>query len=113
MDSIVNLIISQLLNNPLIQGSLLSLLISKLRDIFKGIDAAAKDPNQVKQVQVLLGFLSFVVTFGTAWTTGHLSEIDPQVLTGVVSNLLTVVLAALGTHQAGKDIKKAVAQAKK
>jgi xanthine/uracil permease len=113
MDSIVNLIISQLLNNPLIQGSLVSLVVAKLRDVFKGMDAAAKDPAQVKNVQLLVGLLSLVVTLGTAWAGGHLSQVDPQVISGVVTNLISVLVGAMATHQVGQDIKKAVAQAKK
>jgi len=106
MDQLFKLLLDQFMSNPAIQGVVVSIALAKLRDIFKGLDSAAKDPAQVKNVQLLVGFLSLVVTLLTAWSTGHLSQVDPKLL----ENFLTVVIAALGTHTLGQDVKKAVAK---
>ncbi len=108
MDSIVNLVVNQLISNPLIQGAAISLVVSKLRDVFKNMDAAAKDPNQAKMVQLLVMGLSLVATLLTAWSQGHLAQVDPQ----EIVNFLTVLLAAFGTHDVGSGVKKAIAAKK-
>jgi len=109
MDSIVNLIVGQLATNPLVQGAIVSLVVAKLREVFAGMDAAAKDPSQVKNVQFLVAGLSLLATLGTAWSTGHLSNLDPQ----LVTNFVTTLVGALAAHTAGQDVKRAVAEVKK
>ena len=106
MDQLFKILLDQFMSNPAIQGVVVSIALAKLRDVFKGLDAAAKDPSQVKNVQLLVGFLSLVVTLLTAWSTGNLSQVDPKLL----ENFLVVVIAALGTHTLGQDVKKAVAK---
>ena len=102
---ILNVLIEQLKTNHMLQGAVLSVVISQARNIFKTLDAAAKDPKHVAIVQALLVILSTVVSVGSAYLTGNLSTIPVDALVQSVIVAGTTILTALGMHQAGKDIK--------
>lgn len=98
---IAKILWDQFLANPILQGAVISVLVARLRDVFAQLDAAAKDPSQVKNVQMLVMGLSLVVSLLTAWAQGNLHNLDPKAITDFVQ----VIIAALGTHQLGKDVK--------
>lgn len=99
---ILKVVWDQFASNPLFQGAIISILVAKFRDFSKTLDEAAKDPAQVKWVQILVMGLSLLVTLLTGWTQGKLHELDPQ----AVVNFVTVLVTAFGVHQVGKDLKK-------
>jgi hypothetical protein len=103
---IFKVLLDQFLANPVFQGAMVSILVAKIRDFFQSVDSAAKDPAQVKWVQILVMGLSLLATLLTGWVSGKLHEVDPQ----AVINFVTVLLAAFGTHQVGKDIKSNVSK---
>lgn len=100
----VKVLLDQFLTNPAFQGVMISLIVAKLRDVFKSLDAQAKDPDKVKNVQLLVLGLSVLTTLLSGWAGGHLAQVDPQTLV----NFTTVILTSLGLHQAGKDVKAAI-----
>jgi|JI9StandDraft_1071089.scaffolds.fasta_scaffold55922_5 hypothetical protein len=109
MDALLKLIMDQLMANPAIQGMVISVLVAKLRDFFVSLDTAAKDPAQVKWVQLLVAGLSLAATLLTAWSTGHLGQVD----TNAIVAFITTLLAAFGMNSLGSSVKKQVEAAKK
>jgi len=108
MDALMKLVLDQLMSNPAIQGLVVSLLVAKLRDFFASLDTAAKDPAQVKWVQLLVMGLSLAATLLTAWSQGHLGQVNTQEVVAFV----TTVLSAFGAHTVGQDVKKQIAAKK-
>jgi len=108
MDALWQALLNQLLTNPVLQGVVVSLLIARLRAWFSALDAAAKDPAQVKWVQLLVVVLSFLSTLASDWASGQLSSITPA----MIQAFLTTVISALGVHTLGTDVKAAVAAKK-
>jgi hypothetical protein len=105
----MNELLNLLLHDPMLQGVVISLLLARLRVIFKSIDEKAKDPTQVKYVQLGVAAASLLATIASAYSTGSLEKIDMT----QVQNFIVVVLAALGTHQLGKDVKDHVSNTPK
>ena len=99
---IFKVILDQFMANPVFQGAMVSILVAKAREFFQTLDNAAKDPQHVKWVQILIMGLSLLVTLLTGWAQGKLHELDPQ----AVTNFITVLVSAFGIHQVGKDLKK-------
>jgi len=99
---VFKVLLDQFLNNPMFQGVMVSLLVSKLRDFFKSLDLSTKDPAKVKNVQLIVVVLSAAVTLLNAWSQGKLGQIDPE----LIKNFVEVLVVSLGTHQLGKDVKK-------
>lgn len=102
--TLFNAILSNPTVAPLATGAVISLLVAGARNVFASVDKAAKDPNQVKIVQAVIVLLSVLSSLAGHWAQGNLSTVDPQELINVVAT----IVAALGIHQAGKDIKVAV-----
>lgn len=96
------MLLDQFLSNPMFQGVAISLFVAKLRDFFKSLDLSAKDPDKVKNVQLIVVVLSAAVTLLNAWSQGKLGQIDPE----LIKNFVEVLVVSLGTHQLGKDVKK-------
>lgn len=113
MDKLVSMVLSQLMSNPQIMqmaiGMAISVIVAKLKEIAPALDAAAKDPAQVKWVQILVAGLSLLATLGSAWATGNLHGVDPALVTAFLTTLAT----SLATHDVGSSVKKQVEAAKK
>lgn len=113
MDKLVSMVLAQLLANPQILqmaiGMAISVIVAKLKEAAPALDAAAKDPKQVKWVQILVMGLSLLGTLLTAWATGNLHGVDPAAVTAFLTTLAT----ALAVHDVGTSVKKQVEAAKK
>lgn len=113
MDKLVAMVLSQLMSNPvLVQmaiGMAISVIVAKLKEAAPALDAAAKDPAQVKWVQILVMGLSLLATLAGAWATGNLHGVDPALVTA----FLTTLAGAFSAHDVGASVKKQVEAAKK
>ena len=109
MDTLLNAVLNQLASNPaLVQmaiGMAISVIVTQLKNKFPALDAAAKDPAQVKWVQILVMGMSLLATLGTAWASGHLAQVDSTTITA----FLTTVAAAFTSHDLGSSVKAQVA----
>lgn len=112
MEQLFSAMLAQLMSNPaLVQmaiGVVVSLIVAKMKEAFPKIDAAAKDPEKVKWVQLLVAGLSLAATLGTAWASGTLHNVDPK----LVSEFLTTLAAAFMAHDLGSSVKKQVQASK-
>lgn len=112
MEQLFSAMLAQLMSNPaLVQmaiGVVVSLVVAKLKGSFPAIDAAAKDPQSVKWVQLLVAGLSLAATLGTAWVSGTLHNVDPK----LISDFLTTLATALAVHDVGSSVKKQVQASK-
>lgn len=97
-------LLSQLLTNPLLQGALISFVVAQLKKFMASLDTSEKDPAAVKNVQMVVVGLSFLVTVLTAWAGGHLGELDTAQLT----NFVTILISSLGVNSLGKNVKAVV-----
>ena len=112
MEALLNMVISQLMANPaLVQmalGMAISIVVSQMKNKFPAVDAAAKDPTQVKWVQLSVMAMSLLATLGAAWMSGHLAQVDSNTITA----FLTTLAAAVTTHDLGSSVKTQVAAVK-
>lgn len=113
MDKLVSMVLAQLLANPQILqmaiGMAISVIVAKFKELAPTLDAAAKDPKQVKWVQILVMGLSLLATLGGAWATGNLHSVDPA----LVAAFLTTLAGAFAMHDVGTSVKKQIDAAKK
>ena len=113
MDALLKMVLGQLMSNPVLVnmaiGMAISVVVAKLKEVAPGVDAASKDPAQVKWVQILVMGLSLLATLGSAYATGTLHSVDPQLVTAFLTTLAT----ALATHDVGSSVKKQIEATKK
>lgn len=105
---VFKMLFDQLLTNPMFQGAVVSLVVANLKNFFKSLDVSEKDPDKVKNVQMLVVFLSAVVAVLDAYVKGSMGQISADSIKGFVE----ILLGALGTHQLGKSVKKVAGSGK-
>lgn len=99
-----------ILSNPamlsLLSGVIVKVVVDKLKEQLKLVDANGIPEDKKGLVQQLVLACSFLVTLGEAALKGQLALLDPSQAVQFIVNLVTTQLVAQGTNSAVKAVKK-------